>query len=123
MKKYFYKFMLLAFVLILGYLVFNGYNYRKEVNENGKTTVAKFLYYKDFPKTKDYYFKYFANEKFYINTYGQTQSGFHKNKGKFYSLKYSKNDPNKIIVNFDKEITDTTLILKAGFSREDITSK
>jgi hypothetical protein len=115
--------MLLAFVLILGYLVFKGYNYKKEVNENGKTTVAKFLYYKNFPKTKDYYFKYFVNGKSYINIYGQTQSGFHKNKGKFYSLKYSKKDPNKIIVNLDKQITDTTLILEAGFSREDIINK
>ncbi|UOX34213.1 hypothetical protein LXD69_01555 [Flavobacterium sediminilitoris] len=120
MKKHIYKFIILGFLLVLGYLVFKGYNYKKEINENSKTTIAKFLHYKNFPKTKKYYFKYFVNEKRFVNSYGQTQKGFHKNKGKFYSIKYSKNDPNKIIVNFDKEITDTVAILEAGFSIEDI---
>lgn len=120
MRKDFYKYVLLIFVLILGYLIFKGYNYKEEVNKNGNTTVAKFLYYKSFPKTKDYYFKYFVNGKSFVDIYGQTKSNFYKNKGKFYEVKYSKNDPNKIIVDFNKEITDTTKILEAGFSREDL---
>ena len=120
MKKYIYKLVLVFFVIVLVFLVSKGYNYKNEVNKNGELTVAKFLYYKNYPKTTDYYFKYFVNNKTYINIYGQTMSGFNKNKGKFYEIKYSKSDPNKLIVNFDKEITDTTIILKAGFSREDI---
>jgi hypothetical protein len=120
MKNYIYKLILVSFVVIIAILVFKGYSYKKEVNKNGETTVAKFFYYKNFPKTKDYYFKYFVKGETYINSYGQTTSGFHENKGKFYEIKYSKKEPNKLIVNFDKEITDTTLILKAGFSKEDI---
>lgn len=38
----------------------------------------------------------------------------------FYKVYYLKDNPEKYLIELDKPISDTTLILKAGFSIEDI---
>lgn len=46
-----------------------------------------------------------------------------KNKGRlgdFYKIIYSSKNPKNVEIFLDEKITDTTLILKAGFSEEDI---
>ena len=40
--------------------------------------------------------------------------------GDFYKVNYLPNNPNIKKILSDKKITDTALILKAGFSKEDI---
>ena len=41
----------------------------------------------------------------------------------FYKVYYLKDNPEKYLIELDKPISDTTLILKAGFSIEDISAK
>jgi hypothetical protein len=49
----------------------------------------------------------------------EAPDGFSKKIGKFFEIKYL-DQYEDITVNYDKEITDTTLILEAGFTREDL---
>ncbi len=39
---------------------------------------------------------------------------------KFFDVDYSSKDPSKMKVDFSNEVTDTTTILKAGFSKNDL---
>jgi hypothetical protein len=90
-----------------------------EIEKDGKTGIGKFVEYERKPKTRNYYFEYYNKNKKIRDLIKNPPDGFHKNIGGFYEIKYlDKFDD--IIVNFDKEIKDTTLILKAGFSIEDI---
>lgn len=90
-----------------------------EIEKDEKIGIAKFVEYKRYPKTRDYYFEYYNKNKKIKDLIVNAPDGFSKKVGRFYEIKYlDKFDD--IIVNFDKEIKDTTLILKAGFSIEDI---
>ena len=90
-----------------------------KIKENGKIGVGKFVEYVRYPKTRDYYFEYYNKSKKIKDLIKNPPDGFSKNIGKFYEIKYLDNYDD-IIVNFDKQITDTLAILKAGFSREDL---
>lgn len=90
-----------------------------QIEENGNIGVGKFVEYVRHPKSRKYYFEYYKfNEKHKVFI-TNTPERFSKQTGNFYEIKYLDNYDD-IIVNFDKEITDTVAILEAGFSREDI---
>lgn len=116
MRKLVYKIVLIGILFLTFYLFYYGYNYRKEIQNSGKETIGKFIYYRRYPKTKTYYFKYFVDGKAYINSSGIESELFQKDIGKFYSLKYSKKDPNKIIIDITRAIQDSVEIQNAGFT-------
>jgi len=90
----------------------------KKIEKDGKIGIGKFVKYEKKPKSKHYYFEYYNGKK-NIDLLTKAPKDFYKKVGSFYKIKYL-NEYKDIIVDFDKEITDTTLILKAGFSKEDI---
>jgi hypothetical protein len=118
--KYIYKFLFLVLITAVLYLFFKGFQYNKEIEENKRITVCKYVYCKTAPKTSNSFFKYFVNNKIYINNYGQCPDDDEHKISKFFKLYYSSKDPNKIKVDFSVETKDTIEILKAGFSKEDL---
>ena len=95
-------------------------NELKEIQNGGFKIIAKFKGFKKYPKSIDYSFEfYFQNIKKTIIT-TKAPEGFFRNTSKFYRLKYLDKYPDLIIVEFKDEVTDTTEILNAGFSKEDL---
>lgn len=66
------------------------------------------------------YFVYYVEGKQFNGNGGRSPIGFYKNIGKFYKISYSKKYLGHLKAFFDKEITDTTAILKAGFKKEEL---
>ncbi|WP_438966308.1 hypothetical protein [Flavobacterium sp.] len=89
------------------------------IEKNGKVGVGKFVEFKRYPKSRDYTFEYHKSNKKLKDLLNEAPDGFSKKIGRFFEIKYL-DEYEDIIVDFNKEITDTTLILNAGFSREDI---
>ncbi|MBE8725379.1 CHASE3 domain-containing protein [Flavobacterium hungaricum] len=70
------------------------------------------------------YISYYIGKKKYTSSKSDVQyKSSKKDIKKFYEFKYLPNHPKIIRLNFSKQITDTTAILKAGFSREEIEGK
>ena len=117
-NKFGFIFIGIVFFLVLPIYINAKFKF-SEIEKDGKIGIAKFVKYERKPKTRNYYFEYYNKNKKIRDLIKNPPDGFHKNIGRFYEIKYlDKFDD--IIVNFDKEIKDTTLILKAGFSIEDI---
>lgn len=92
----------------------------KEIDKKGLVTISKFCRIIRYPKSKDYEFCFYINKQKTTCTIPKIPNGFSSNVGKFYRIKYLEKYPDLIIVKFDEEVRDTTEILKAGFSKEDI---
>lgn len=120
MKLNIYKLILFFVFLGVGCLFFKGYLYKKEIEDNREQTVCKFVYCKKFPKTTESFFEYQINNKFYRNSYGKCPNNYDQIIKKFFVLYYSAKDPNKIEVDFSKQVTNTDKILESGFTEEDI---
>ena len=99
-------------------LFFYGYLYQKEIRENKGTTVCQFIYCKKFPKTTSSYFKYYVNGKEYEQDYWECPKDYGNKIGKYFTINYSKLDPEKITVDFSEEVTDNVKIIDAGFTKE-----
>lgn len=124
-------FVLLIAVFAILYLCLKDIFIKNEIEKNGKEIVVKFTSKVKLPKTTNFYFTYFINGK-KINsansgiTYDvsdskeETKNINNLKINTFYLAKSIAKYPDVIIVNSLKPVTDTTLILKAGFSREDI---
>ena len=83
------------------------------------------------PKRTYFYFTYFVNGKkittanssihySILNSEAETEIIDNLKINHFYLARYVPKDPDKIIVNPLKEVTNTVAILKAGFTKEDI---
>lgn len=106
--------------LILMPIYFNARIKLSEIEKNGRVGIAKFVEYKRYPKTRKYYFEYFNGKKKIKTFKVNAPDGFSKKVGLFFEIKYLEKYEDLIIVNFEKEITDVSLITYEGFSLEDI---
>ena len=115
-----YSLIFISIVFIIVFIFYIKANFKFiEINKNSKIGIGKFVEYKRYPKTRDYYFDYYNNGKRTRDLIKNPPDGFHKKIGKFFEIKYSEKF-NDIIVNYEKQVIDTVAILKAGFSMEDI---
>ncbi|WP_339835847.1 hypothetical protein [uncultured Flavobacterium sp.] len=115
-----YSLIFISIVFIIVFIFYIKANFKFiEINKNSKIGIGKFVEYKRYPKTRDYYFDYYNNGKRTRDLIKNPPDGFHKKIGKFFEIKYSEKF-NDIIVNYEKQVTDTVAILEAGFSIEDI---
>ena len=117
-KKHFnYSVFILVLIWIL-YIIYKGENYDNEIKKFGISTIGKVTNLKGESKRPgiDYSFnvsgkKVFSDSPVSVNSIKE---------GEFYKVIYSSKNPEVCRIYVDKKITDTSLILKAGFSREDI---
>ncbi|OUL60301.1 hypothetical protein [Flavobacterium sp. AJR] len=115
-------------ILILGsFLIFvlygqiRSYRYEKELKKEGKTTIGRIDSIVRLPKWSNMYTSYYIDNRRYIYHENDLDAEITKTDiGKFYEVKYLSHLPKVIRVNYSKQITDTTAVLKAGFSREEI---
>jgi hypothetical protein len=114
----------LIFIIIVATSLFViGINARlslKEIEKSGILIVSKFTNIERFPKSRDYFFEFYYNNLKKRCRVGKVPEGFYNNVGKFYRIKYLEEYPDLIVVEFNQEVTDTTEILRAGFSKEDL---
>ncbi|MDX6182024.1 hypothetical protein SGQ44_14250 [Flavobacterium sp. Fl-77] len=114
--KIFYRFLLGCMILRLLVLFVKGYLNQKEIKENQKQTVCKYLLCKTFPKTTESFFTYKIDNNWYRNSYRHCSKDSEKKINKYFRVYYSSKDFSKIVVDFSKEVTDSTEIVNAGFS-------
>lgn len=93
------------------------------IDHYGKTIIGKYIYNTRSAKRQSDYFLYYINGKKHIDFQSNLLWGGKEKVGHFFYMKYLDEFPNVIHPIMDKEVTDTQEILKAGFSREDITRK
>lgn len=118
-KKSYYIFIIL--ILITLFIIwFNARLNLKEIEKSGNILVSKFTKIERYPKSRDYFFEFYYNFKKTKDYVKEVPDGFQKNLGKFYRIKYLNKYPDLIIVKFEEEVTDTTEILNAGFTKEDL---
>jgi hypothetical protein len=117
-RKQFNNSVLVLVLIWLVYILYEGNNYDKEIKEFGVFTIGKVTNLKGASKRPgiDYSFnvsgkKVFSDSPVSINSIKE---------GEFYKVVYSSKNPEVCRIYLDEKITDTALILKAGFSREDI---
>ena len=124
-KKQFKIVYILIIVLPLLFFILKGEYSNIMTKERGVSVLVQYDSVLVLPKRSYHYFSFYMNNK-KITT---CNSGFYKTFGfnkiivkqyKFYEAKRNPDDPEIIIVNQDKEVPDTSLILRAGFSRKDI---
>ena len=110
MKEKLSKLFLVLICIGLVYLIFKGKNYQNEIGEHQGETICKFTFCKQYPKSNSAFVKYYVNNKVYRNSSGRCPDNSVSKMNKFFILKYSTIDPNKIAVDFSKEITDSVQI-------------
>ncbi|MCV2483314.1 hypothetical protein OD917_00135 [Flavobacterium sp. SH_e] len=104
------KIVLIILVVGFGYLFIRGFNYKKEIKENRGQTICKYTFCKQFPKSTEAFVKYCVDGKLYRNSPGGCPENSKSALNKYYLVDYSTINPNKIIVDFSKEIKDSILI-------------
>ena len=113
---------IILYLLFLGLVILciAGYKYHQEIKDYRGSTICKYTSCEKFPKTTASHFQYYVDYKKYTTTYGRCPDDSDNKLRKFFVVNYSTINPNKIEVDFSREITDTTEIIKAGFSKEDL---
>lgn len=107
---------------------------KNDIEKSNEHIVVKFILKERLPKTTNFWFTYFINGKkistansgisySISNSKSETEVIDNLKINGFYLAKYVPENPDIIIVNPLKQIMDTTAILKAGFSREDVEKK
>jgi len=106
LSKLFFVFLFIGIV----YLIVKESNYKKEIKEYPGQTICKYTLCKPSGKSSDAYVKYYLDNKLYRRNVGgcPDSSGFKLNK--YFVLKYSTIDHDKILVDFSKEVEDSVLI-------------
>ena len=117
-KKEIIVFTSLIIILII-YFKFTSKSYIEEIKENGVQTVAKVIGFTGMSKKSALYYTFYPNGIYKKESYF-TNGNDNIKIGLFYKVYYLKENPKKCMIDFDNPIIDTTLILKAGFSKEDI---
>ena len=117
-KKLAYIIIGICIVSVL-YSVVKSYNNSIQLNNYGMQTIGRVIEIKGISKSKGYVYLYYIDGK---PIKSESLIGLEENirLGDFYKVNYLPNNPNIKKILSDKKITDTTLILKAGFSKEDI---
>ena len=117
-KKLAYIIIGICIVSVL-YSVVKSYNNSIQLNNYGMQTIGRVIEIKGISKSKGYIYLYYIDGK---PIKSESLIGLEENirLGDFYKVNYLPNNPNIKKILSDKKITDTALIFKAGFSKEDI---
>jgi hypothetical protein len=120
MKKNFYKSIIFVFLIGFVFLILEGYIVNYEIEVNGKISIGKYVSKDSWGKGETNDFSFNINGLRYKGNGGRAPREFYKNIGKFYKIRYSEKFKGSLDAYFDEEVTDTTIILDAGFTKEDI---
>jgi hypothetical protein len=110
---------IILFFLFFLFLLFEGSLITKDIKLNGKVTVGKYISHREYKRAHIDYLIYNIDGIRYKGE-GGSSIGSSENIGKFYKIRYSEKFKGSLEAFFDQEVTDTTQILKAGFTKRDI---
>jgi hypothetical protein len=111
----------IAFALVVIWIIYNlyeGNKYDDEIEKNGVETIGRITKFKGAGSRPYLRFRFYANNKLFGSDSPRDDKG--EKIGDFFKVIYSSKNPEICRIYLDEKITDTTLILKAGFSIEDI---
>lgn len=109
----------ILFIIFIIWAGINTNNKEKNIQENGKTIVGKYISYETGENADYNYFVYYINGTRYKKTGGgEAPEGFSGNIGKFYKIKYSEKNPENILALYDQEVTDTIQIIDGGYPKD-----
>lgn len=120
MKKYVLGVILASIFTFIIYNIVFGYMQKHDVEENGKETVGKYVSQKLWAKGESNIFEFYIGRNKIRGNVGRVSEDFNQNIGKFYMVTYSEKYKGVVRADFDKEVTDTTQIFEAGFSKDDL---
>ncbi|RUT69903.1 hypothetical protein D0817_14915 [Flavobacterium cupreum] len=120
MKNKIYATIVISFFVFLVFMIVRSYYINYQIENHGQIIISKYVSYKSFSKSQENYFIYYINDKRVKNYASDNDSDFRQNIGKFYKIKYLSKYPDIIHPIYEEEVTDTTEILEAGFSKEDL---
>ena len=112
----------LLFLLFIIILLIIGYFVRNDIELKGKFIIGKFISHERHKKGYSNYFVYNVNGLRYKGLDINDEDGSNENLGKFYKIRYSEKFKGSFSADFNYEVTDTTEILEAGFTINDILS-
>lgn len=126
----FEHYFIIFLILLFGLLHFRGVRIQNEIKNLGKDIVVKYVKKKSCPKTTDFYFSYYLDDSLYttagsgikydiLNSDEETRSIDNLKIKSYYLAKFNPKYPNSIIVNPNKQITDTLVIEKFGFNMKE----
>ncbi|MGH2665335.1 hypothetical protein [Flavobacterium sp.] len=105
-KENLYKFILLSMIVFVGTIFFRA-NYRLDKIQNyGESTICKLTLCEQRGKSSVAFVKYYVNGRKYRTNAGGCPDGGEQKINKFFSMKYDKENPNNIVVDFSSEIKD-----------------
>lgn len=122
-NKLSFIFFLVVFVIPLTYFILKERSDNKEIENNKGITIAKYSFCKSGGKSSTAFCKYYINCTNYRISIGSCPENSSEMLNKYYVLYYSKLNPTKAKIDFSKEVTDTTEIMQAGFSKNEILGK
>jgi hypothetical protein len=124
MKKRVIKIIIVSSVILLIlfflFFIYEGYIIQKDIKVNGKVSVGKYILHQKIKKGYNDYFSFNINGVRYKGIAGGIKKGANENIGKFYTIRYSNKFKGYLVVFYNKEVTDTSVILNAGFTKDDI---
>ncbi|KUJ62780.1 hypothetical protein AR687_05120 [Flavobacteriaceae bacterium CRH] len=109
MQEKFSKLAILFLFMGIVYFFVWSSNYKKEIKEHPGQTICKFTLCKP-GKSGTAYVKYYLDNKLYRKNVGGCPDSSGSKLHKYFVLKYSTIDPDKILVDFSKEVKDSVLI-------------
>lgn len=124
-------YIVLIIVLVIAYFSFKDIYTKSKIKNDGREIVVQFTSKQELPKRTYFYFTYFINNKkvetansgikySITNSDKETKDIDSLKINRFYLAKYLPEYDDIIIVDPTKQITDTTRIFAAGFSKSDI---
>ncbi len=114
------KFFVISFFLIAIGLIINGYIIKNNIENNGVISIGKYVQYDNWGKGECNYFIFYIDGYKYKGNGGRSPNGFSQNVGKFYKIIFSLKYKGSVQALFNQEVTDTTEIFQAGFSKEEL---
>lgn len=103
------SFYIIIFLVVI-YFLDQGNRFRREMENNSKITICKFTLCKKYPKSSGAFVKFFLNDTLYRRDVGGCPENSTEKLNKYFILKYSTIDNDKIQVDFSKEITNVEQI-------------
>lgn len=120
-SKYIFLLAISLLVIVILYSIIYSNNFENFLKKEGVFTYGKVDSLEKFPKTANIHVTYYINGKKYNSFESAYKKPITKNDvGNFYRINFLETSPKIIRGQYDKKITDTILLLKALFSRDDL---
>lgn len=109
-KDAFPKIIILAMIALIVFLYFKEKSRGNAIDNYGKSTICKLTLCKQQGKSSTAFVKYYVNGKKYRTNIGECPDVPEAQVGRFFAMKYDKEDPTNIVVDFSSAIKDSILI-------------